>query len=399
MSSLQTKLVSLRRELHRRPEVGMELPETQQRLLNELKPLRLEVDLGHKCTSITAVLRGEAPGLAKRTTNSVLLRADMDALPIVEMAAVPFASEVHGVMHACGHDLHMAMLVGAANILSERRHELDGDVVLMFQPGEEGYDGASAMINEGALQAAGHTVEAAYALHVFSGQLPNGCIATKPQTMMASADGFRVKISGRGGHGSTPHLSRNPIGVMGDMFSGIEGIQSRRFDIFDPVVISIGMASAGTQKNIIPENAEFAGTVRCFSVAARKKVQKELEDVVQKIASTQGVEVELEYFPEYPPTVNCSEEAHLALQTGSELFGHHRVLKLPQPFAASEDFSRILEIVPGAFIALGAVSTDESPSTAPFNHSAYAKFDDTVLEDGAILLAELAMRRLRQSRK
>jgi len=202
-------LVSLRRDLHRHPELGLQLPWTQQRLLAELEPLGLETTLGKSSTSITAVIRG------KRRGRSVLLRADMDALPVQEDPALEFASEEAGRMHACGHDLHMAALIGAARWLHARRDELEGDVVLMLQPGEEGYDGAGRMISEGVLEAAGQRVEAAYGLHVISGPVPAGLIATKAGPVMSASDGLIVTVHGRGGHGSSPHRAADPVPVMG----------------------------------------------------------------------------------------------------------------------------------------------------------------------------------------
>jgi len=256
---LTADLVKLRRALHRQPEIGLILPRTQETLLAELDGLGLEVSTGTNLSSITAVLRGNGD-----STTAVLLRADMDALPVQEATGVEFSSQVDGAMHACGHDLHMAMLVGAARLLSVNRDSLAGDVVFMLQPGEEGWDGAGKMIEEGILDAAGPRVGSAYGMHVMSGKYPTGMFTTRPGTLMAASGWLRVVVRGAGGHGSTPHLGRDPITAAAEMVTSLQTMVTRRFDPFDPVVVTVGRISAGTRRNIIPDNAEFDATVRTF---------------------------------------------------------------------------------------------------------------------------------------
>ena len=223
--ALQDDLVRLRRTLHQEPELGLQLPRTQERVLAAIDGLPLDVSTGGSLTSVTAVLRGN--GTADTGARGVLLRGDMDALPVAERSGVDFAATGE-TMHACGHDLHTAMLVGAAHVLSARRDQLAGDVVFMFQPGEEGYDGAAHMVDEGVLDAAGRRVDAALALHVTSGMLPAGLFATRPGPVMSAADVLRVTVRGAGGHGSSPHRARDPIPTACEMVTALQTFVTRR---------------------------------------------------------------------------------------------------------------------------------------------------------------------------
>ncbi|UCR88891.1 M20 metallopeptidase family protein [Mycetocola spongiae] len=384
--------IRLRRELHRRPEVGLDLPETRATLLRELEGLGLEISLGEGCTSITAVLRGGAPTVSPAPV--VLLRADMDGLPVREDTGVDFASEIPGAMHACGHDLHMAMLIGATRVLAARRDSLAGDVILMFQPGEEGFDGASVMIREGVLEAAGPRPLAAYALHVFSSGTENGRFALRPGTIMSASDVLAVTVRGQGGHGSTPYRAKDPVTAAAEMITALQVMITRTFDVFDPAVISVGVLSAGIAENVIPDRAEFRATVRTFSVAAREKMMATVPDLLRGIASAHGVEVDVDYVPGYPPTVNDPEETRFAEAAIVALGGPEALAVLDHPMSASEDFSRVLEEVPGAFIGLGAIPIGDDVSSAAYNHSPHAVFDDEVVPRGIELLTHLAVTRL-----
>lgn len=392
---LTVDLVALRRDLHRHPELGLELPRTQKRILDVLRPFDLDITLGHSCSSITAVLRGtKAAQQPAEPRPAVLLRGDMDALPVEEETGLDFASTVPGKMHACGHDLHMSILVGAVERLVALRDQLAGDVVFMFQPGEEGYDGASVMIDEGVLTASGHKVDAAYSLHVFSAGPPPGQVGVRRGAMMSAADAFRVTVTGQGGHGSAPHLAQDPVPAMAEMITAIQTLITRRLDVFEPVVISVGTVQAGTQRNIIPETASFEATVRTYSHAVQQQVEAELQRLVTGIADAHGVSVQADYQHEYPPTVNDPQEADFALEVARRLLGEDRCVELERPYTASEDFSRVLDQVPGAFLSLGAEVPAEEGGHGAFNHSAKAMYDESVLADGADLLAELALRRL-----
>ncbi|MFD2415563.1 M20 metallopeptidase family protein [Amycolatopsis pigmentata] len=381
------ELVQLRRALHQEPEIGLRLPRTQERVLRALDGLPLEISTGQDCTSVTAVLRGQGPGV-------VLLRADMDGLPVREETGLDFASRTDGAMHGCGHDLHTAMLVGAAHLLASRRDELEGDVVFMFQPGEEGWEGARTMIREGVLDAAGRRPDAAYALHVFSTLGPAGRFSSRPGVALAASATLRVTVRGEGGHGSTPHQAKDPVPVLAEMVTALQAAVTRQFDVFDPVVLTIGVLRAGTRSNVIPDTATFEATIRTFSERSRGRIREVALRLVSGIAQAHGVEVEADYAEGRPPTLNDHEETAFARDVIGETFGDARYSSLANPFTGAEDFSRVLAEVPGCFIALGALPPGADPDKAPFNHSPRAVFDDSVLPDGAGLFTELARRRL-----
>ena len=384
-------LAHLRRELHQQPEIGLDLPRTQERVLRELDGLGLEISTGTATTSITAVLRGG--GREEATPRTVLLRADMDALPVHEETGLDFAS-TNGAMHACGHDLHTAALVGAARLLSAHRDRLRGDVVLMFQPGEEGWDGAGVMIEEGVLDAAGPRVDAAFGMHVFSSMLPQGRFTSRAGTMLSASHGLSVTVRGEGGHGSAPHRSRDPITATAAMITALQTMVTRRFDIFDPVVITVGVIEGGTKRNIIPDVARFEATVRRFSEDSATRLREAIDETLRGVALAHGVTVTYEFADEYPLTVNTAAEVDFGAGVVREVLGDDRYEPMVAPIAGSEDFSRVIAAVPGAFIGLGALLPGLDPASAPNNHSPRADFDPSVLPDAATIYAELAVRRL-----
>ncbi|SHH57637.1 hippurate hydrolase [Jatrophihabitans endophyticus] len=381
-------LVTLRRALHRDPELGLELPRTQQRVLAELDGLPLEIATGPAgLGSVVAVLRGRPTG------RSVLLRADMDGLPVTEETGLDFAATT-GTMHACGHDLHTTMLIGAARLLATHRDELDGDVVLMFQPGEEGYDGAGHMIADGVLDAAGPRAEAAFFMHVTAATVPSGVVALRPGPMMSAADTLHVTVVGTGGHASNPHRAQDPVAVTAEIVTALQTMVTRQFDVFDPVVITVGNLHAGTQHNIIPERAHFDATVRSFSPEHQHALSERAVRLCEGIAAAHGLRAEVEYESLYPVTVNDVAMTDFLGATAAELFGTPATLLMPDPHTGSEDFSRVLAEVPGAMAFLGATPPGADPDTAPFNHSPLAVFDEAVLPAGAALYAKLALDRL-----
>lgn len=387
---MQDDLVALRRAIHADPEVGLDLPRTRDKVVAALDDLPLELTFGTGLTSVTGVLRGGRPGPA------VLLRADMDALPLIERTGLSYKSTVDGSMHACGHDLHTAMLVGAVRLLATRREELAGDVVFMFQPGEEGYDGAALMVDEGVLTAAGPRVSAAYALHVFTAGLPHGVFTTRPGPVMASCDAFDVTVVGSGGHGSAPHKARDPIPAACEMVLALQTMVTRRMDVFDPVVLTTGQFHAGSRRNAIPDTARFETTVRAFSARARDRVRTAATELVTSIATAHGLTAEVSTTDGYPVTVNDQAEAAFVATTIADCLGTTRFHPMPAPFAGAEDFSRVLTEVPGAFVILGACPSGADQDAVADNHSETVVFDDAVLADGAAVYAELAARRLAQ---
>ena len=387
-SAISGEIAELRHAIHREPEIGHDLPRTRDKVLAALGGLPLEISEGSQLTSVTAVLRGGRAGPV------VLLRGDMDALPVTEATGLPYASRFDGVMHACGHDLHTAMLAGAARLLSARQAELPGSVIFMFQPAEEGGHGARMMIEEGVLDAAGKRPVAAYGMHVQSHQLGHGVFAVRPGPALAAADILRVTVHGRGGHAAAPQHSADPIPAACEMVTALQTLVTRRFDVFDPVVITIGSFHAGTANNVIPDRAEFEGTTRSFSARSRERLRDETARLVRDIAAAHGLTAAAEYIEGYPVTLNDPAEASFAGDTAAGLFGAARTVTPAAPLTGAEDFSYVLNEVPGAFVLLGACPPDADPAAAPANHSAAARFDDGVLADGAALYAELAVRRL-----
>jgi amidohydrolase len=386
---IQNDLAAVRRHIHQEPEIGLHLPKTQAKILAALDGLGLEISTGKSLSSVTAVLRG---GKSEKT---VLLRADMDALPVTELADLPYKSQIDGVMHACGHDLHVAMLIGAAKLLTKNKSKLNGDVVFMFQPGEEGFDGAGHMIKEGVLSASGRKADATYGLHVMSSSIPTGSFTTKPGTMVASSDELHVTVVGMGGHGSQPHTAKDPIPVAAEMVSALQLLITRSFSAFDPVVITVGQFHAGTKANIIPDTAEFQATIRTFSAENRSRIQIEAVRLCKSIAEGYGLKAEVEVVEQYPVTVNNDAHAQFLGRVAAELFGSEGYMDMPNPIAGAEDYSRVLEEVPGSYAFLGA-SVDQDFTKSEVNHSPRAMFDDAVLYRGTALLSELAVRSLNE---
>lgn len=390
---LQEDIVRLRHDLHREPEIGLQLPRTQEKVLKALDGLPYEITLGKETTSVTAVLRGSATH-ASAEKPVVLLRADMDGLPVQETTGVDYTSRVDGAMHACGHDLHTSMLAGAATLLAERRDQLAGDVILMFQPGEEGFDGASYMIKEGVLDAAGRRADTAYGMHVFSSLEPHGQFVTKPGVMLSSSDGLVVTVLGAGGHGSAPYSAKDPVTTAAEMVTALQVMVTRQFNMFDPVVLTVGVLHAGTKRNVIPETARIEATIRTFSEESRRKMMEAVPRLLHGIAAAHGLEADVHYQEEYPLTINDEDETTTAEKVIAGMFGESRHTRMATPLSGSEDFSRVLAEVPGTFVGLSAVAPGADHTTSPFNHSPYAMFDDGVLTDGAALYAELAVSRI-----
>ena len=386
---IQGELVALRQKIHQEPEIGLDLPKTQAKIVAALDGLGLEVSTGKSLTSVTAVLRGA------NSEKTVLLRADMDALPVTELTNVAFKSQIDGAMHACGHDLHVSMLIGAAKLLSKNKAKLNGDVVFMFQPGEEGFDGAGHMIQEGVLTASGRKADATYGIHVMSSAIPAGTFTTKGGTMMASSDELHVTVIGKGGHGSQPHTAKDPIPVAAEMVSALQLLITRSFSAFDPVVITVGQFHAGTKANIIPDTAEFQATIRTFSAENRSRIQVEAVRLCRSIAEGYGLTADVEIVEQYPVTANNDAHAEFVGKVAVDLFGGEAFIEMPNPIAGAEDYSRVLEEVPGSYVFLGA-SVDQDVTASDVNHSPRAKFDDAVLYRGAALLSELAVRSLNE---
>lgn len=386
-------LIALRRELHTNAEIGLHLPVTQQLVLDALLGLDVEITRGKDLSSLTVVLRG---GARKRDSTgvvpAVLLRGDMDGLPVSEATGFDFASD-SGRMHACGHDLHTAGLVGALKLLHRDRDSLPGDVVFMFQPGEEGYDGAGLMIDEGVLDAAGARVKAAYGVHVSADQ-DLGVAYSRPGSYMAAFSKLTITVKGKGGHASRPHTGLDPIQVGAMIVGQLQEYVTRRFDIFDPLVITVGQFNGGSAPNVIPDFAELVVSVRTFSDEVTDRAETELPRLVAGLIAAHGLDSEIEFARILPPTINDDEEAEFYLDTFADLFGEDRTVVRTNPIPGSEDFSRVLAAVPGAYGHIGVALPELPESARESNHSPRARHSDEALADHALFLAHLAGRRL-----
>ena len=381
------ELQALRRKLHQIPEFGLELPNTLKVILDEISGLG-DITLGKSISSAVLHIKGDLPG------PTVLLRADMDALAVVEDTGLPYAA-TNGFMHACGHDLHMAMGVGAAKILASRKSELKGEVIIFFQPGEEGHHGADVMIEEQALMVSGSKPIRAYGLHVFS-SYPVGMMGSRSGPLMASAGDLLVTVSGSGGHGSMPWLSKDPISVLNEIMSSLQTMVTKRFNAFDPVIVNIGWVRAGdtATTNVIPESASFGATVRAFSEENAVKLKQYTQELVYSIATGFGLTATVEFTRATKVLMNDAQAIASVEKVTSQLFGASRYINLPTPIAGGEDFASIVSEVPGAFVFMGACPPGNDHTTAATNHSNKAVFDDSVLGDGAALLASLAIEAL-----
>src|SRR5215210_819649 len=368
------KIVALRRDIHREPELGFDTEKTAEKVLAALDGLPLDLETGVAQNGIVATLRGEGEG------PTVGLRADMDALPIEEETGLPFASEIEGRMHACGHDGHTSMLVGAAHALSGMRDRLGGTVKFVFQPAEEGGGGGGVMVDEGVAD----DLSSIFALHVWPG-LPFGKVATKAGPIMAAADAFEMEIRGSGGHGAMPHLAADAVVIAAQVVTALQTVVSREVDPVQPAVLTVGEIGAGTAFNIIPEKARLGGTVRTLDPDLRERMPGRMEAVARGVAKGMRGDATLDYTFSYPVTVNDEGAANHALDVAEDLFGAESVLEIPNPSMTSEDFAFFLEKVPGAFIWLG-VGEDVSGL-----HTPQFAFDEEILPRGSALLAALAL--------
>ncbi|MDW3215845.1 MAG: M20 family metallopeptidase [Ilumatobacteraceae bacterium] len=390
---LQRDTVALRRALHERPEVGNDLPLTRERVLESLDGLPLDLTLHETTSGVSALLTGGRPG------PTVLLRGDMDALPLHEDTGLDFSSRVDGRMHACGHDTHTAMLSSAAKLLAAHRDEIPGRVLFMFQPGEEGHHGAKYMLDEGLLDVpplddgTESPVTGAFALHITS-TMPTGLVATKGGPILASADEFTIRVHGAGGHASAPSQAIDPVPIACEIVIALQTMITRRIDTFDPAVVTVGQIHAGTTTNIIPAVAEINGTIRTFSEQTRARVHDHLRRVAEKIAEAHGATAEPEVVLGYPVTSNQHEFASFTLDAARASIGHERVIELPNPIMAAEDFSYVLDRIPGAMMFLGGTAHDRDPATAPANHSNLVTFDEDAMTTGVEMYAQMALRHL-----
>ncbi len=368
--------VALRRAIHAEPELGLHLPKTTEKVLKALEGLPLEIRQGPSTTGVLAILKGSANG------RTVLLRGDMDALPLVEDTGLDFASKTQGAMHACGHDTHVAMLAGAAKALCDRRDKLAGTVMFMFQPGEEGWHGAKFMLEDGLIDP---LPDAAFALHI-SPNMPTGVFASRAGALLASADTIRIKVTGAGGHASMPHDALDPIPVACEIVTALQSFVTRRVSVFDPAVITIAAIEAGTTDNIIPETASMLGTLRTLSEETRGKAHEGIRRIADGIAAAHGAQAEVEIKRGFPVTVNDGRAVDLAEQTAKALFGEEAWITMPNPMMGAEDFSYVLQKVPGLMAFIGGAPVD-----APDFRSCCALHSNRMMIEEAVMARGIAM--------
>ena len=380
--SLLPDLVALRRDIHREPELGLQNPKTLAKIKAALAGLPLEFREGPSTTGLIAILRGPANG------RTVLLRGDMDALPLHEDTGLDYGSTIDGAMHACGHDTHVAMLVGAAKMLSARRDELSGTVMFMFQPGEEGHHGARFMLDDGLIDP---LPDAAFALHIMP-NAPHGIFTGRAGALLASSDVLSITVKGAGGHASMPHDAVDPIPVACAIVSAIQTMITRTVSVFDPAVVTIAKISAGTTNNIIPETANMLGTIRTLSPYQRGHVADELRRLAPAIAAAHNCTAEVEITPGFPVTLCDASAVAFGKRVVEDQFGAESWKTLDTPIMGAEDFAYVLEKVPGAMFFLGASHEGDDWRSCCGLHSNRMVLDDSVMARGAALHAALAER-------
>jgi hippurate hydrolase len=373
------ELVHIRRDIHANPELGFEETRTSQLVADKLGEWGIEVHRGLAKTGVVGVIKGKKNSGGR----AIGLRADMDCLPMHETGGVPHKSKVAGRMHACGHDGHTTILLGAARYLAQTRN-FDGTVNLIFQPAEEGGGGGRVMVEEGLFKR--FPVDAVYALHNWPG-LPVGKIAVRPVAMMAATDEIKLKVRGRGGHAALPHLAADPVVATAHIITALQTIASRNANPVDALVVSI--CSMQTSQvgayNVIPAHVELVGTVRTFSPEMRELAEKRIQEIATSVAQGLGASAEVEYRRGYPATVNTEKEAVFAAQVGEKVFGKGNVVTDGEPTMGGEDFSYMLQARPGAYVFLG----QGGAQGGCFLHNPGYDFNDEVIPLGAGYLAAL----------
>jgi len=377
-------MVALRRAIHAEPELGLETPKTREKLLAELADLDLEIRLHARTSGVVAVLRGRGGDVRGQAIRRILLRGDMDALPMPEETGLAYRSRIEGRMHACGHDAHVAMLVGAAHLLARRRDALAGEVVFMFQPGEEGVGGAAVMLDEGMPE-----IDGAFALHV-APPLPTGLVGTRPGPLMAAFDDFEIEVRGRGGHASMPQDCIDPVPIACAIVTALQSFVAREIPATDGGVLSVTRINGGTANNVIADGVTLAGTLRALSGATRTALAEGLRRVAEGIARAHRAEARVTILPGYPVASNDGGFEAFARAVVGELLGPRAILPLPTPVMGAEDFAYVLERAPGAMMLLG-VRPEGVADAAPC-HSSRMLLDEAAMPLGAALHAAIATR-------
>jgi amidohydrolase len=375
---IQREIVNWRRELHKMPEIGFSLEKTSEFIIERLKEMNIEYRLTAE-TGIVAIIRGEAKG------RTVALRADMDALPIKEETDLPYASS-NGSMHACGHDAHVAMLLGAAKILSENKKALSGNVKLLFQPAEENFGGAQIMISEGCLE--NPKVDVIFGLHIgsLSREVGNGMIGIRKGAMMAAVDRFIIRIIGKGGHGAAPHECVDPITVACEVVASLQKIVSREINPVNPAVLTIGQITGGTAFNIIPKEVVLEGTVRTLNNEDRTYIENRITEIVKFITKANKAEYIIDYENSYPVLMNNDLATDKLSTAAAKIIGKDKIVELKNPVMGAEDMAYYLQEVPGTFFYLG--SNNENKGIVYPHHNSQFNIDEDVLWIGTAVFLQ-----------
>ena len=380
-------VVSLRRELHQHPELGFQEFKTATLIKRELEKLGIEYKSEVAHTGVVGLIKGNHPG------KTVLLRADMDALPILEESNVDFKSKIDGCMHACGHDGHVAGLLGAAMILNELKDEIHGNIKLVFQPAEESPGGAEPMIEEGVLE--NPKVDAAFGCHIWPAY-KGGKVIVKNGDFMAHPSEFIIKVSGRGGHGSLPELSIDPVVIGAEIIMGIQNVRSRFISTFDHAVISCTTIHAGNARNIIPDTLEIGGTVRSFSEDLSTEILDKIGQIATGIAKAYGAECEYIVERMYPPLINNEQTTNLLRETVKEMLGEDALEEMKNPLMGGEDFAYFAQKVPATFFLVGV--RDDAEDVESLLHHPRLKWNDKRLVVNSIILAKAALNYLNKNK-
>jgi len=383
-------VVALRRAIHAEPEVGLHCPLTTAKLRAALAGLPLEIHESRSTTGFIAVLRGGAGGQGDNG-RTVLLRGDMDALPLTEETGLPFASTIPGAMHACGHDSHSAMLVGAARALCARREDVPGTIVFMFQPGEEGYHGARFMIEDGLLDVA--RPDAAFALHI-SPNVAAGTVVSRAGPLLASTDALNITVRGRGGHAAMPHECVDPIPVACEIVTALNAFIARTIPVSDPAVLSITRIAAGSAYNIIPSDVTMLGTLRTLSPETREAARNGLTRVAEHVALAHDCTAEVRIDGGYPVTMNDPRAIALVRDLAEGMDPDAGWQTMPAPMMGGEDFSYVLREVPGCMAFIGVAPEGSDPATNPPLHNTRMTIEEGVMARGIALHCAVATRLL-----
>lgn len=385
VKSLTPEIIRLRRDFHQHPELGFQETRTAGVIARRLETLGLEVREGVGCTGVVGLLRGSRPG------KTIMLRADMDALPIQEDDQTPYASTNSGVAHACGHDAHSAMVLIAAELLSKHRDGLSGNIKFVFQPAEEGPGGAEPMIRDGVLD--NPTVDAAIGLHVWN-DLPVGKVGVRAGPLMASCDVVEISILGRSGHGAVPHQCADPVAAAAQVISALQTIVSREISPTKPAVVTIASIHGGAAPNIIPDEVRMTGTTRAFDKTVRESLPGRIERIVKGVTSAMQCSYKLNYIFRYPPTINDEVITELVRQVASSSVGQRNVV-LPEQTTGGEDMSFFLERVPGCYFFLGSANSKKGLNKP--HHNSKFDLDEACLPVGVQILAQSALTYLSQA--